>query len=274
MFNVNKVFRQTFEFGAKPIVITSDKLIVKEILDLIYEFIQFVKYDFNSDIHLSSGYLFSDAKVNTPVLLTKEFCEYLKLNYFNAISPANKFMPFRYTDREILSHELDGEIVINKEIVVKTSPLILDTKVLLQAYIVDGIYSTLKKSKIEGFLIQSGNFFLADNKKFWDIKFELEDDLIYRTRIKNSCIGFHFLHDYMINKKTPAGFVNIDEVINPKYVIFETETALENKIKSFDFKDYGLKSEFKTYALERKVEVIVFDKNDSEFVFRKDRVIR
>lgn len=260
------LYKQSINFTTQPLVIKTKKVLSHEVLMQISRFIQFVKYDFNMDIHNSSAYLFNASPLQTPTFTNYEFVYYLKKNIECAQLTNDKFNPF-YTISN-LSEEVSvtEEVEIEGEAVVKFSPIYFNTKPLLEAFVLDTTYDLLEKDDIREFVLETRHFTRVKSKKAIEVKYEIEDKNYYLSKIQHGTVYFHYVEDKQ--RKFVTGH-NIDSSVylDPSVIVIESQEAINARIIAEMAEGLYTKKQFEDFAFKHRVRLVIYDKQTTSHTF-------
>jgi len=257
------MYKQSFDIGVTPLTITSEKKIKEKYLDQIFRLIQFVKYDFNHKIHNSSSYRLNDTKKEVYCPLSKEFIYFLKQNHKFSLETKELFNPFSIKNDD--DFPLEKILVYSKAYVVKKADFVFDSSLLLQQFLIDTVYDLLKAKKIKTFLVNTQNYFSASGKKEWNISMDIDSDVVFEASLKNAAIGLNFNKEFKEQK--PEKFGGITSTLNPKFIIFQSSTAIENKVYAEYLKNLKSENEYKHFAKKNNQKIIVFDLDNKKYEF-------
>lgn len=261
------MYKQTFEFTTYPLVLKSKKLLSHETLMEVFEFIQFVKYDFNQDIHNSSAYLFNVSPIRTPTLSNDKFTYYLRRNLEIAEATGNYFNPF-YT-LENLTGDIDPveNIETTGYAFVKLREILFNTKPLFEAFALDTIYSILKLAGVTDFMLESKHFRMASGRVRWPIKYQVEDKVFHKTYISSGTIYFHYVEEEIPD--VPSAY-NVDTagLVDPNLIVFETISAIDGKAFGALTEGFYTKKHFQDFAFDKRMNLIMYDTKNKSHQFK------
>ena len=252
------MFKQTIEFTTHPIEIITIRELTNDVLTEIYDFIQFVKYDFNQDIHNSSAYLFNASDIGTPTLSNENFTYYLKKNIECVTKSKHAFNPFYSKSFKQDTDHPDRIIDINGYAFAKERPILFNTKLLMEAFVVDTVYEMLKLAEVHTFSISSRHVRRVDERQAWNISYPIEEKQTYKSKIQNGTVFFYY--PKMVNKKR-VEIYNIDKnkYLIPRVIVIESIDAITCRIYASMTKPLTTKREFEDFAFKHRIQVIVYD---------------
>ncbi len=259
------MFKHNFDFGSSNLIIWSEKKIKDSYLDQIFKLLQFIKYDFNRNIHNSSAYRFNAANEGANVLLTPEFVFFLKRNI--EIATDSGLSPFYDNNKKTIKN-IDELVEIEDNLITKNKNIYFDTKVLLQAFVVDTIFDLLAGFKLKDFLISTHNYHRSNGNRSWKVSFTLEENQEFTTKLINQAIGLNFNDNYLKPNKQATKFASLDLPIVHKFSIFKAETAIETLILASGLKKIYLKSHFENYAHQNNSSFVIYDLDDNKHIFK------
>ena len=262
------MIKYNFTLGTTPLTIQTTKKATTEILDQIFSLIQFFRFDFNHTIHNSSGYRFNDTKINIPFLTSKEFIQYLKINYDYLSENFNPFFGDEHSKKKI------PELIFGTErhTIIKKNNVFFNTQILLQAFIIDVIFDLLLEKDFRDILINTSSFYKADNKRDWEIEFLIENNLSIKDSIRGETKAI--LYNSQKNPvNRPTGFANKDRVIKSEYIILKANSCVEARIDAFDIFKITTDSGFKAHAQDKKSNFIVIDSNLNKNFYKPNKFL-
>lgn len=262
------MYKHTFDLGSTPLEVTTEKVINKNILDTIFELVQYIRYDFNHTIHNSSGYRFNTGKDSVPFLVSKEFTHYLKVNR----SLKSKFFnPFYILDgKKKKSFDSNFEFFhIEENTIIKDGEYFFNTQLLLESYLSDIIFDFLVDNNLKGFLLSTNNFYRSDKKKSWDILNNLEDhDIKINENIQNETVGVVFN-----NRKDPKENIDIfgvsDHLIDVDLIILKEKSFINTKMKGLEILKIQTESGLNHYAKKHGINFKIVDSESNLIEFPK-----
>lgn len=250
------MLKHSFDIGTTTLNIVTEEALSQEIMDHIFEVVQFIRYDFSKNIHESSGYRFNISDINIPTPVTPEFLFYLKLNINEYNLTDSSFSPFIVTDKTDEKIMLADYIAIEDNIVVKKKKIHFSTNTLLKPFIVDSITQILDLYEKKSFLLYTDNFYLAKGNKEWQLDIDSDFEGYIPKSLKNDSIGI-FLNKFSNSeKKVPKKFASQDEAFSPEWLIYKEKANIAHFIRGYEISDLQTEGDLKIYCQDENIEVI------------------
>jgi hypothetical protein len=253
------MYKHSFDFGSSNLSIVSKKVLKKQLLDQIFRFIQFVRYDVSHIIHNSSGYTLNTTEENTVCNLSKEFIYYLKFNFQKAKETDFAFYPFKPNKTKKL--EFEDIFTVEKNLVIKKVKIFFDSTILLQAFIMDQIFDLLKENEISDFIIDNQNYYRSDGFSEWPVTFKVENLPEFKRVLKEGSLSLNF--NFNKNLKPKYTFGSMSKLLKYKYAIYQTDTCVDSVLLNWELQKLSTEFDYKSFAHLNKIDLTVIDEHDN-----------
>lgn len=247
------MYKTTFSYGVSPIEVFTEKKLKYQTADLLNTLISVLSKEINHTIYGSSAYRFNEAEKDTPILLHRDFIEFLKycLNINEDLAEEVKLF-----DKKL-------KLQASEDSVVKNDHVTLDTSHFRKEFMFDLLKSLLVSHKITEFLISSNNLHLAHGVQSYEVILPF-DDKFFKTKIKNQSIQ---INGNFMNREVepPKKFASMDFVVNKSFAISTGISAADSKILFLNLLNYYYDSELKLYAEKYKSHFLMIDSKGTIF---------
>lgn len=260
------MFRHTFDVGSDNLIIISSKRVTNELLDRIFKFIQFVRYDFNQNIHGSSGYNFNNAKADEVISVTNDFITYLNIFLEQVVDTNNKFFPFESNIELGENIDILTLVTINGNEVAKAVDLVADFNKLLKPFIVDFVFEILKKSDHSDLVVYFQDISRADEVANWKASFEVGNEKKISRNIQNASISMSY-NPLNLNKPKVYGFNDNPARIFPLFTILQSTTSIKSKVIGHVVGSMDSVNEIEKFIKTSKHDCLVIDGELDEHYF-------
>lgn len=260
------MFRHTFDVGSDSLIIISSQRVSNILLDRIFKFIQFVRYDFNQNIHGSSAYNFNNAKPNDVVSATKDFVTYLKIFLEQVVDTGNKFFPFESNSNLGESIDILSLISISGNEVLKNEDLIADFSKLLKPFIVDFVFEILKTESYTDLVVYFHDISRADEKANWKATFEVGNEKQISRNIQNASISMSY-NSLNLNKSKVFGFSDNPAKIFPLFIILQSTTSIKSKVLGCVIGSMDKVHDIEKFIKNSKHDCLIIDGELDEYYF-------
>lgn len=257
--------KHNFDWGTTKISIQTPDVIEDEVLSQIFDLIQFIKFDFNSNIHHSSAYQFNETSKDVPINLSPEFIFFLKANFTEIQNTDGLFYPISKISRKIFPSNL---VNLNGNTVVKKEDFVFDAKYLILHFAVEQIEELLKKNDYKNYLISTNNFHVARGRKNWTISLDLDQHDEFIIEIQDEVGGIEFNRANSTDDYESTKFASNDKKIRFQFVIFKTDGLIRHRIISNLISNFRFESEFKEFCSYNKLSMFVIDQNGEEHMYK------
>jgi hypothetical protein len=246
-----------FPFSTSVIVIKSKEKLSDKDANNISIFLKTYQAELNHNNISSSAYKFNESQVGLPVLVKKEFVDFLQLNIKVTLDKTLNITTL------LGGFDKPEDIIINHEgsSVIKMNELVIDSSFLRNYYIFDLLNKYLDNElKIKNYLINYDNLvFVARGSDVWEV--EINSDINYSDKqvlsLKNEVV---IIENYeSIDNPRSSKFAQIETPIDAWQILFQGQSILNSKLKSFNMPRYTLPSELQTYSNKTGEDFIIID---------------
>jgi hypothetical protein len=248
-----------FEFGTASIELHSKKDLKEQLLSELRKNVQFIRYDFNKNIHSSSAYRFNTAPVGSPFLVSIEFIDFLLANSEETEASEYVLVPF-YSNSDSVINPIRSNFTVDNNTLIKHSEIFLDTGVLIQAYVVDFIFEKCLSENVKNFSVKSQSYARSNGKTDYEIAFSIEDDINFTAPTGNTAYCLHHNEEENPDNKI-SRFANSDIGIDCVYVITNAPTCMRAKSLATILSKNRSVSQFKSASTNFKKDIFVIDSN-------------
>lgn len=262
------MFKHTFDFGSDNLEIISAKKIETSLLDKIFKFIQFVRYDFNPNIHGSSAYNFNNASQSEVISVTHDFINYLRLFLDEVVDSNNLFFPFESSQDFDMNIDILSLIDIRSENILKRVDIVADFNKLLKPFIIDFVFELIKSEKYENIIVLFEDIVRVDEKAKWKAKFEITELTKISRDIRNSSISFSY-NPLNRSKTGIKGFTGNPAQIFPLFVLLTAENAMKSKSTSTAISQMNNVYEIEKFIKGKKYDSMIVDSELQNHYFWK-----
>lgn len=256
---MSELYRYHYPFFSENLKIEFTKKVSKQITDEIGIYLQDVISELNQTKASSSAHLFLNSGISFPIKLKPIFYEFLNTNIDYFFATKGNFNPFNI---EINLENIDDYIYFDsKDLIVikkkKNFKLLNDLKKL---FVIQKLVNYLNILKITDFHISYIDFCATFGKVTWNAKFNLDNNQkIAFTQNNSFAYIFH-------PKKNPATeiynkFANVDQEIEPLYIVLIGKHLLDLKILSLELIGLKWKHQYVNFAKHNSIDLIIYTKD-------------
>lgn len=262
------MFKHTFDFGSDNLQIISSQKIKSTLLDKIFKFIQFVRYDFNPNIHGSSAYNFNNSKQEEIISVTHDFINFLKLFLDEVVDSNNLFFPFE-SSKEFDTHlDVLSLIDIKGDNVLKRVDIVADFNKLLKAFIIDFVFELIKSEGFSNIIVLFEDIVRVDEIAKWKAKFEIIEDTRITRDIQNAAISLSY-NPLNLSRQGAKGFTGSPSKIFPLFVLLTAENAMKSKATGIAIGQMDNIYEIEKFIKKKQYDSLIIDGEMEKHYFWK-----
>lgn len=262
------MYKHTFDFSSDNLQIISSQKIKPTLLDKIFKFIQFVRYDFNPNIHGSSAYNFNNSKQEEVISVTHDFISFLKLFLFEVVDSNNLFFPFESSNEFDMNTDILSLIDIRGENILKRVDIVADFNKLLKAFIIDFVFELIKSEKYQNVIVLFEDIVRVDEIATWKTKFEIFENTRITRVIQNSTISLSY-NPLNLSKKGIKGFTGSPYKIFPLFVLLNAENAMKSKATGIALGQMSNIYEMEKFIKKKQYDSLIIDGEMEKHYFWK-----
>lgn len=228
---------------------TNDRIDNKQ---LIQSKLEELNLNLNHNIEDSFAYKFNNEGIGKEISLPQFFIDFVITNINLSKGYDYLFSPFLPLE---LNETVENYLTVTDKTIYKKKDVVLDTSFLRRPFLIDTFNQYLNNElKLENYLIEIDNYFVANGNKEWVIAHE---SIPGTYGIKDECL---LVEEYEIEIKSQSD-------IESKSIILSSDTACVNKIEYSILPDLYTMKEFELYSESNNLKFIILDKNKSFYQF-------
>lgn len=257
----NRLHKYIFPFGAKEMNISFANAQGKEVIEALSLLIHSFQNELNSRIVHSSAYGLNKAQLGLSVKVKEEFIDFIYENIkFSNTFP--EFKPFKF-EKALALNKIGDYVEINpkENTLTKNLNFTFDTTVLLKYFIVKKINQFLKENRISDYLLTTGTIQSSAGNLRWNANFYIDEISEHvHFKLHNESAILTTINQIDDDKKV-SKFASVDKTVSGNFAILIGDDPCELKILTLKLGDLTKDYEFKTYAAEHGIQIMLINNN-------------
>jgi len=238
------IFKENFKIGSNIVEISTESALSKKVKEEIEFLIAFFLKELNHNIADSSAWKFNNGQIKLPIYVKPEFIHYFKYVFKLFNNHPDTFTPYSVSFFNMDMVSLDD----NDEYIVKNQDFKFDTSFFRVIFVLEYIAAYLKEKKINAFLIESEEKYIACGNNGWIINpYGHEYKLI-----DSAAICFHYV---------PSGFEShkfgaIGNDLKESDALAVGKSLAELRVLTPQIVYLNTKTDLTRFAFENEIEVV------------------